>query len=516
LAAPALAAHPRVMPMMTAPDGAEPMIIDISTGHAGAQIVVPVGKSRLVRFDRGFRQVQVGSGDIAEVVPLSGATIYVLGKKRGATNLTILDGGKTVVAVVDVVVTYDIDDLRKQIAALVPGTNIDIQPAGDALILSGRVPSTDRMRRILAIADRYAPGAVTNLMSISGSQQVLLEVKFAEVTRSALVTLGLTALNGASGTNGITAPTASAAASAFGAIGGVLTDSKTFWLRGELNAMEQSGMVHTLAEPNVAAMSGETASFLAGGEFPIPVVQSSTGTLPTTTIEYKSFGVGLGFTPTVISSDLVNLVLKSEVSALDDTVSVTTNGITVPGLKVRRATTTVELHNGQTFAIAGLLQDDFSNSMNAIPGIGNIPILGALFRSTNFKHNQTELVVFITVHLVNPGPGDRLAAPTEMIVPPTPEAMIGNGQNEEILPPKPPAAPPAAASPEPHAENTPQAHDGRVASLPDGTQPASYDPVSGQAPSPVASDPLPVTAPIETNNLPPAVPPGDSPKDSRP
>jgi len=336
-------------------------------------------------------------------------------------------------------------------------------------------------------------------LSLSGSQQVLLEVKFAEVQRSALVQLGLDSLNGAAANNGISAPHldgSTTAAQAFGTIGGLLTDSKTYFLRGQISALEQSGMVRTLAEPNVVALSGETATFLAGGEFPIPVVQSLSGGSPTTTIEYKDFGVGLSFTPTVIASDTINLILKSEVSALDSTFAVTTNGISVPGLKVRRATTTVELRNGQSFAIAGLLQDDFNDSLKALPGVGSIPIIGALLRSTNYQRNQTELVVFITVHLVGPGPQTNIALPTDRVIPPTPAQVIGLGHTEETRPPPPvpgarsmndtPAEPPVAFA------------------APAATAPATAPPPPSAAPStpvivvpekPVAQSPGTTTAP---------------------
>src|SRR5690349_5180273 len=252
------AAAARAMPAIDT-GGQPPIVINISPGHSAARIVVPVDKSRIVHFDQPFSRVHVGSGDIAEVVPLSTSTIYILGKKRGSTNLTITSGSNGVVAVIDVIVSYDVDGLRQHLAELLPTESIEIQPAGDALVLSGHVSSSDHLRTIVAVAERYAPGAVTNLLSLSGSQQVLLEVKFAEVQRSALVNFGLNSINGAAGNNGIgdinttaggvttsIVPTATTAASAFGTVGGLLTDSKTYFLRGELNALEQSGMVRTL------------------------------------------------------------------------------------------------------------------------------------------------------------------------------------------------------------------------------------------------------------------------------
>lgn len=424
--------------MQAGADNGRPLEIAIQSGRGSEQIAVASGKSQLVRFDHAFRKIVVGDKDIAEVVPLSSTSVYVLGKKRGVTNLAIIDGNGHVVAAIDVAVTYDIDGLRRQIARIVPGEEIDISPAGDAIVLSGHVSSAGDLHAIAAIAERYAPDAVTNLLQVGGSQQVLLEVKFAEVERSAVQDLGLSELNGvAANKPGVLTAPLGVAASDFGTFGGLLTDGSTFALRAKVDAMEKTGMVRTLAEPNLVALSGDTASFLAGGEFPIPVVQSSNGTVPTTTIQYKDFGVGLSFTPTVTGTDQVNLAIKSEVSALDPSSSVTTDSINVPGLKVRRAKTTVDMRDGQTFAIAGLIQDDFQDTLNGIPGFANVPILGALFRSTNFTHNRSELVIFITVHLVQPVTKQQLAAPTDNVVPPSTVKMDLMGTTGEEQPPPP-------------------------------------------------------------------------------
>jgi len=490
------AAAPHAAPvrpaMVLPPDvsGATPIVINISPGHSTSRIVVPIDKSRIVHFDQPFSRVHVGSGDIAEVVPLSPSTIYLLGKKRGSTNLTITTANNAIVAVVDVVVTYDLDGLRQHLSDLLPTESVEIQPAGDALVLSGHVSSADHLRTISAIAERYAPGAVTNLMTLSGSQQVLLEVKFAEVQRSALVNMGLNNIN-AGLTNTQLTGTVPFSPTSFGTIGGLLSDSKTYFLHAEIQALEQSGAVRTLAEPNIVSLSGETATFLAGGEFPIPVVQSLSGGAPTTTIEYKDFGVGLSFTPTVISSDTINLVLKSEVSALDSTFAVETNGISVPGLKVRRATTTVELRNGQSFAIAGLIQDDFNDSLKSLPGLGSIPIIGALLRSTSYQRNQTELVVFITAHLVGPGPASNIKVPTDQVLPPTAGQILGFGRTEQTRPPPPPSVPPAS-----HSMNIPPASAPMADSAPAA---APTSPVSTSPEKPVVSEaPPPDVAPAQT------------------
>jgi pilus assembly protein CpaC len=434
LAGSASAAGADRAPAATMPDalGDTVDIVNINASHSPAQILVPANKSRLIHFNRAFSQINVGSRDVAEVVALSKSTIYVLGKKRGATDLTITDGHNSVVAVLDVVVTYDIDELRRQLAQIVPGEKIGIDAAGDSLVLSGQVSSAEHLRQVSAIAERYAPGAVTNLLTVRGSQQVLLEVKFAEVQRSALQNFGLTGLGGGATNLKSSSPALSVTQTALGSFGGLLTDNSSYFLNAQLQAAETKGLVRTLAEPNLVALSGETASFLAGGQFPIPVAQSlgSGSTAAVITIEFKDFGVGLSFTPTVLSTDTIDVVTKSEVSSIDPTVSVQANGITVPGLKVRRTSTTVELRNGQTFAIAGLLQDDFQNTINQIPGLGELPIIGSLVRSIDFQHNQTELVVFITVHLVQPGDGRNLQLPIDKVHPTDALTAYGTGETE--------------------------------------------------------------------------------------
>jgi pilus assembly protein CpaC len=219
-----------------------------------------------------------------------------------------------------------------------------------------------------------------------------------------------------------------------GGLAGGLAGGDWLALSG-IEALEQQGLLRTLAEPNLVALSGDTASFLAGGEIPIPVAQSGaagSGNTPLVTVQFKAFGVGLSFTPTVIATDLVNLELITEVSSIDDTVSVVANTLAVPGFKVRRTNTTVEMRDGQSFAIAGLLQDEFEDGIRRIPGLGNIPILGALFRSTDYQQRQTELVVIVTVRLVAPGSGARLASPTDPLVLPTESELFGEGRTEGL------------------------------------------------------------------------------------
>lgn len=410
---------------------ASPQIIDIMAQQSSGQIAVPVDKSQLVRVERNFGEISVGNREIADVVPLTRNLIYVLGKKRGATNLTVADNAGNIIAVVDVTVTHDLDALRQSLAAVVPDENITIRHAGDALVLTGQVSSADRLRQILAVAERYAPGAVTNLLSLGASQQVMLQVRFAEVQRNALKNLGVNfigRLTPAEGSVELNTGTG-IPADAFGAVIGLLGDGR-YSLAASIDALEQKGLLRTLAEPNLVALSGDTASFLAGGQIPIPVAQTTTGSVPVITVDYKDFGVSLSFTPTVVGKELINLEVLSEVSQIDPTLSIDTGTISVPGLKVRRAKTTIEMKDGQSFSVAGLLQDDFQDGVSKFPVLGNVPVLGSLFRSTNYRHQQTELVVLITAHLVDPGIAQNLTSPADALVLPSPRGLFGNGNIE--------------------------------------------------------------------------------------
>jgi pilus assembly protein CpaC len=257
------------------------------------------------------------------------------------------------------------------------------------------------------------------MLSVGGPQQVMLQVRFAEVQRSALKDIGANfrfEYYGNDSAGGL-ATGSGISPDAFGVVGALLSDGRSFDLEAEIDALERKGALRTLAEPNLVALSGDTASFLAGGQLPIPVAASTaTGGVPVITVQFKDFGVGISFTPTVIGRETINLVINSEVSSVDPTLAVEASGIRVPGLKVRRAKTTIELKISQ------------------FPILGNIPVLGALFRSTNFQHQQTELVVLITARLVDPGIARNLASPTDTLVLPSPRTLFLDGKLEETPP----------------------------------------------------------------------------------
>ena len=426
--------------------------VELQSGKHGGEFLVPINKSQILRVDVPFTDLLVGNEEIADVLPLTNRTIYVLGKSLGSTSLSIYGRGKRLIAIVDLMVTYDIQGLKSRLFDLFPEEEIEVRGVNDSVILSGTVSSSEKLTQALAVSDRYAPGRVTNLLSVNGSQQVLLAVRFVEVKRTVLKQFGLNTTllfdSGATVTAGaLTGPNATAAVATtidpntsnialsgdapLGFLAGALALSTgNFALTLDLDALEKKGLLKTLAEPNLIALSGDTASFLAGGEFPVPVAQSSDNGQTTITVEFKPFGVSLSFTPTVIGKDLINLVVSPEVSAIDTTTSVIVSGFSIPGLTTRRATTTVELRDGQSFAIAGLIQSDFTDTVNQIPGLGDVPIIGALARSSEFNRQETELVIIVTPYLVKPAPAGALITPADNFVPPSDTDIFMYGRVE--------------------------------------------------------------------------------------
>ena len=415
-------------------------------------------------MDVPFTDLLVGNEEIADVLPLTNRTIYVLGKSLGSTSLSIYGPGKRLIAIVDLMVTYDVQGLKSRLFDLFPEEEIEVRGVNDSVILSGTVSSSAKLTQALAVSDRYAPGRVTNLLSVNGSQQVLLAVRFVEMKRSLRKELGLNtsllfdsgttvaagALSGPNSTAGVSTTinpntsdiTLSGDAPLGFLAGAAALSTGNFALALDLDALEKKGLLKTLAEPNLIALSGDTASFLAGGEFPVPVAQASDtpGGAATITVEFKPFGVSLSFTPTVIGKDLINLVVSPEVSAIDLTTSVEVSGFNIPGVTTRRATTTVELRDGQSFAIAGLIQSDFTDTINQVPGLGDVPIIGALARSSEFNRQETELVIIVTPYLVKPAPAGALITPADNFVPPSDTDIFMFGRVEASasgIPPKP-------------------------------------------------------------------------------
>ena len=431
------AANAQQMPSQGASDLIE--VIDLPSGGTPytGEIAVPAGKSMILKFNRSVREILVGDPETADIIPLTERNIYVLGKSIGGTNLTVFGPRKRLLGIIDLQVTYDILNLKKRIHDLMPGENIEVRTNGDSIILSGYASNSAVSARAAQLAENYAPERVVNMISIGASQQVMLAVRFAEIERTAAKSLGISPgalFQGDDGsvaavaTNFISpAATAGSFAQLFGSvpIGDVTVDAL-------LEALEERGVASILAEPTLIAISGETASFLAGGEFPVPVGTSNNNTgdgAIRITVDFKEFGVRLGFTPTVLGEN-ISLVVAPEVSELDPQSGITVQGVTVPGLRTRRATTTVELKNGQSFAIAGLIQKKFLDDLDQIPGFSSTPILGALARSARYQREETELTIIITPYIVEPSNNDMLAAPTDYFVRPHELELFLLGQVE--------------------------------------------------------------------------------------
>ena len=401
--------------------------------HAGT-LEVPLNKSQVVNADRPIAKAMIGNDDIADILPLTDRSIYVLGKKMGTTSLTLYDARGRVIAIMDVAVGPDVELLNSQLRDMLPGQNVEARISNDSVVLTGTVNSAGAADKAARLAKAYAGDKVINLISVGSSQQVMLEVRFAEVNRTSGKEFGISAFGNSAGGSfsGAFGQSASLTPGA-GGIGIIKLDSITgqsgifsqdislgpLSLQGILNAMEAKGLARTLAQPTLIALSGERASFLAGGEFPIPVSQSggsggANGT-QAITVEFKTFGVSLAFTPTVLSDNTINLVVEPEVSEIDPTASLTLNGITIPGLRTRRVSTTLELRDGESFAIAGLLQQDTKVQISQMPLLGSLPIIGTLFRSTRYQKGETELLIVVTPRLVAPIKPSQVRLPTDRV-----------------------------------------------------------------------------------------------------
>jgi pilus assembly protein CpaC len=410
---------------------ATPNVVEIGDKRL-ANLRIAGGKAQTVRTQRPFADLVVGNPDIADAMPLSDQTLYVVGKKIGTTNVSLYDKAKKLVTVIDIEISADLPNLR----ADMPRGTMPVSTANGRTVLSGTMPDGPSAARASALAKQYGSDVI-NTMMVRGSQQVMLEVRFVEASRSIGKELGIRwdavgrnfgSPNRAADNVGFVSGTVGLASGnpAFGAlIGRVLSSGVEADVM--IQALEDKGLARRLAEPNLVALSGEPASFLAGGEFPFPI-QGDQGRI---SIEFKKFGVGLTFTPTVLQDGLINLKIEPEVSQLDPTNVIRTGGVTVPGLIVRRANTMIQLRDGQSFSIAGLLQSVSSNTQQQIPWIGDIPVLGTLFRSAAFERRETDLAIIVTPRLVRPTkPGERLRTPLDNLQAGNDIDLFLNGKSE--------------------------------------------------------------------------------------
>ncbi|MEO0356713.1 MAG: type II and III secretion system protein family protein [Pseudomonadota bacterium] len=408
--------------------------LHVLRGAASRPLNVPMNRAVVVESETPFAELSIANPQIADISTLSDRTIYVLGKTPGRTTLTLLGLDGRLITSVEVHVAPDIAEFKERLRQIMPNENIEVRTANDGVVLSGTVSSQSKLDRALALAQRYAPERVSNLMIVGGNQQVMLKVQFAEMQRSVRKSLSNSLLftDGGSVTGGSGGYGNTSALNSSGTFSG--SNPSTGQLRigfggGSMqlglviDALESQGVVRTLAEPNLIALSGQEARFLAGGEYPIPVVVDGSAS-----IQYRPFGIELNFTPTVIDDGTIQLQLATAVSSIDSANGITASGISVNAFRKREASTTVEMRDGESFAIAGLLQDDFQDLKGQVPWLGDIPVLGVLFRSVEYERSQSELVIIVTPHLVNPVRGDSFALPTDRVTPPTERDLFLNGR----------------------------------------------------------------------------------------
>jgi pilus assembly protein CpaC len=414
------------------------------------QVTIPVNKSVTMLMPEAFSSAVVGSPDVADALPMTDRTLLIQAKKIGATNVSVFNSNMRLIKVIEVQVTLNTGNLQSRIRALTSDSGIRVSTDNGQVVLSGVARDAANADQAYNLAKSWAQnGTVINAMRIASPQQVLLKVRFLEVARDAGRELGIN-INGtnASGTRGVTTglgglttPTPQACGSGIcppvgngifqvagtlvgsgvGApFGTVLAEivNKGVQIDTLVTALETKALLRRLAEPNLVALSGQVATFEAGGQIPVPIAVTSGIGVATPTIEFKDFGVLLKFRPTVLNNGIINLSINPEVSELDFTNAVQISGTTIPALTRRTATTTVELRDGQSFAIAGLLQADNLRNISQVPWLGSVPVLGTLFRSSSFQKQETDLVIMVTPHLVQPAPpGARLATPLDNTVP---------------------------------------------------------------------------------------------------
>ncbi|HXR94911.1 MAG TPA: type II and III secretion system protein family protein [Rhizomicrobium sp.] len=426
--------------------------------HAGQpenqHITLGLNKAVVVELDTDAKDVLVSSPDIVDAVVKTPRRIFLMATKTGQTNAFFFDEAGHQISSLDIRVERDVSDLAHMMKDTLPNSAIKVSSINDNVVLSGSVDSPVESTRAADLAASFAgdPKKVVNLLSVVGGQQVMLKVRISEMQRQIAKQLGVNMAG--IGIIGGSTPLALSTDNQFGLVGRALADLSGGQIgqactspaaviaggcnnvQGTFQAIEQVGLLHTLAEPNLVAVSGETAKFLAGGEFPVPAGRDQQGNI---SIQFKQFGVGLSFTPVVLSSGRISLQLSTEVSELTNTGAFTlqggtvttsngtvqTGGVTIPALDVRRADTTVELPSGGSFAIAGLMQHTTKQQINAFPGLKDLPVLGALFRSRDFQNDETELVVLVTAYLVGPTSEAALATPSDgFVTPGDPETIL--------------------------------------------------------------------------------------------
>ena len=454
------------------------LIASTSLGVAAenASLEVPLNKSKLIPIKQAVSRVSVGQPDVADILITNPRQLYILGKSLGTTNVVLWDENDNSFASFEVNVTHDLRTLKAKLHELFPDESPELMSSQEHLVVGGEVSGLAKMDAILRVAESFAPGAkgeedgkVLNLMQVGGVQQVMLEVKVAELSRNVLKRLGVNLASFRAGSaearfgivnGGATFPDAVNVEGnripIFGPLDGTADPvgpavdefapvepsilgpglflsflDPTFFLQTVIDAAKDNGLAQVLAEPTLVTLTGQEAEFLSGGEFPIPVSDGFRGV----TVDFKEFGIGLKFLPVVLDSGRINLKVNVKVSELTTTNTVLVNvpetesAFVIPALTARSAQSTVELNDGEALSIAGLISDNMRDAVTKFPGLGDIPVLGQLFRSQQFQQDQTELVIFVTARLAQPTTPDQIRLPTDGLVVPSDAEYYLLGKN---------------------------------------------------------------------------------------
>jgi pilus assembly protein CpaC len=452
-----------------APTASSVIRLATAPGSAPQRISLALNKAAVVELDIDARDVVIANPEVVDAVVRTPRRIFIMAIKIGQTNAIFLDGDGKQIATLEVFVGSDVADLNDQISRQLKGAKVRVESLNDNVVLNGTVTSPQQASQAQEMATRFAGAAnkVVNALSIEQASQVLIKVRVAEMSRTIAKQLGVNVTAAVGSFNGT--PIFASTDNQFSLLGRALSnlsgtrigsvgfeclvnalvlgcDPSPNNVQGVVQALEDIGLVHTLAEPNLTAVSGESAKFLAGGEFPVPVSRDRDGNI---TVTFKQFGVGLAFTPVVLDKGHISLMISTEVSELTNAGafrmagSGVTDGLTIPALAVRRAETTVELPSGGSLVIGGLLQQQTKQNINGFPGLKDLPVLGALFRSRDFMNSETELVVMVTAYLVDPVSEARLTRPDTGYVTPTDLETIVMGRlnavyGKNVVPPNAP------------------------------------------------------------------------------
>lgn len=407
--------------------GAWLALVLLLAGMSGARaeaLSIAVGEGKLVTLEQDAQAVFVANPEIADVQISSGRSVFVLGRRTGTTSLVVNNANTGYTREHKIVVAHNILELNTVLRMRFPNLRLTLESAPGSVMVSGQVKDASTADAVMQTLQAYLgeEETIINALTMDAPTQVFLRVRVTEVSREVTQQLGINwqaigtfgnVVGGLfSGRAIATAATALLApGQGYSVLGGYSNSDVS--VNGLVDLLDQEGLVTVLAEPNLTAVTGETASFLAGGEFPVPVDQDNDGI----TIEFKSFGVALDFTPTVLSDDRISLKVRPEISELSPTNSVRINGLEIPGLSVRRVETTVEIGSGESFAIGGLLQNSTRDIVSKFPYIGDVPVLGALFTSTEYQNNKSELIVIVTPYLVRPTAATSMNTPDQFLRP---------------------------------------------------------------------------------------------------